>query len=301
MSRYLTPFKIALLTLTSIYADGLVPASQTTTVLSFLLSHILPRSDPPNADTNHVASITTLETALAACDSGVPGRTIWDLFLGRIWSLNCADSLELFMTNIPSLLAKSREELLRERESGQESGEQRGRIQRTSPLGAFIRRAHLEYTRLQFHGVASLWHDFLTYRLPTQQAWEKKDSSGGRNALDVTFSDLHIGSSHPIAQTMYGKQETAGEDDGEGLSMDDVERLMKFQVSALQSMGFLPSSWREADAFDLTGHGGRLPDDMRTKLKQMSTCRHSMPLLAHYLKLASSLPATNCARLTSGP
>jgi hypothetical protein len=41
---------------------------------------------------------------------------------------------------------------------------------------------------------------------------------------------------------MYGNHETAGEGDGEGLSMDDVERLMKFQVSALQSMGFLPSS-----------------------------------------------------------
>lgn len=238
MSRYLTPYKIGLLTLASIYADGVVPTSETTTILSFLISHILPDashpSEPPRADTNHVAPITAFEAKLAARNSGIPGRTIWDLFLKKIWSLNCADSLEFFVSNIPSLLAKSREELLRERESGEEFGEHRGRIQRTSPLGAFIRRTHLEYTRLQFHDVGSLWQDFLAYRLPTKQAWEKKNPSNGRNTLDANFSDLHIDSSHPMAQIMYGKLETEGDDDG-GLSKYDVERLMEFQVSELQS------------------------------------------------------------------
>jgi anaphase-promoting complex subunit 5 len=239
MSRYLTPFKIGLLALASIYADGVVPASETTTVLSFLILHILPDAshppEPQRADTGHVGSITAFEAKLAASNSGIPGRTIWDLFLKKIWSLNSADSLEFFMSNIPSLLAKSREELLRERESGEEFGEHRGCVQRTSPLGAFIRRAHLEYTRLQFHDIRSLWQDFLAYRLPTRQAWEKKNPSNGRNTLDVNFSDLHIDSSHPIAQIMYGGLETAGEDDG-GLSKYDVERLLEFQVSELQSM-----------------------------------------------------------------
>jgi anaphase-promoting complex subunit 5 len=239
MSRYLTPSKIGLLALATLYADGVVPTSQTTAILSFLISHILPDashpSEVPTADTNHVVPITAFEDKLAAHDSSIPGRKIWDLFLKKIWSFNCADSLEHFMSDIPSLLAKSREQLLRERESGQEVGEHRGRISRTSPLGAFIRRAHLEYTRLQFHDAGSLWQTFLAYRLPTKQAWERKNPSTGRNSLDANFSDFHIDSSHPISQIMYGKLATEGEDDG-GLSTYDVERLMEFQVSELQSM-----------------------------------------------------------------
>jgi anaphase-promoting complex subunit 5 len=238
MSRYLTPSNIGLLALASVYAGGLVPTSETTAILSFLISHILPDashpSEVPTADTNHAVPIAAFEAKLAAHDSGIPGRTIWDLFLKKMWSFSCADSLEFFLSNVPSLLAKSREQILRERESGEELGGHWGRISRTSPLGAFIRRCHLEYMRLQFHDAGSLWQTFLTYRLPTLQAWETKNLSTGRNSLDANFSDLHIDSSHPIAQIMYGKLPTEDEDDG-GLSTNAVDRLLEFQVSELQS------------------------------------------------------------------
>lgn len=238
MSRFLTPSKIGLLALASLYADGVVPTSETTAILSFLISHILPDashpSELPGAGTNHAVPITAFEATLAAHGSGIPGRTIWDLFLKKLWSSNCADSLELFMSNIPLLLAKSREQLLHDRESGEESSEQRGRIQRTSPLGAFIRRSHLEYTRLQFHDAGALWQTFLAYRLPTKQAWERRNPSIGRSSLDANFSDLYIDSSHPIAQIMYGQLATEAEDE-RSLSTYDVEKLLEFQVSELQS------------------------------------------------------------------
>jgi anaphase-promoting complex subunit 5 len=239
MSRYLTPSKIGLLALAFLYTEGVVPTSETTAILSLLISHILPHashpSEVPPADTNHIVPITAFEAKLAAHESGIPGRTIWDLFLKKIWSFNCADSLDLFLANAPSLLARSREQLLRDRESGEEFVEHPGRISRTSPLGAFIRRVHLEYTRLQFHDAGSLWHAFLAYRLPTKQAWEKKNPADGRSNLDANFSDFHIDSSHPIAQIMYGQLATEDEGDG-GLSAYDVERLMEFQASELQSM-----------------------------------------------------------------
>src|SRR5947208_619651 len=140
MSRYLTPSKIGLLALAFLYTEGVVPTSETTAVLHFLIVHILPDASHPSeaatADANHTLPITVFENKLAAHQSSVPGRSIWDLFLKKIWSFNCADSLELFLSNIPSLLTKSREQILRERESGGEFGEHRGRISRTSPLGA---------------------------------------------------------------------------------------------------------------------------------------------------------------------
>ena len=241
MSRYLTPSKIALLALAFLYTEGVVPTSETTAFLSFVISCILPdaahAAELPTADSNHVVPITAFETTLAACNSGIPGRTVWDLFLKKIWSFNCADSLELFLSNVPTLLSKSREQLLRERESGEELSENRGRISRTSPLGAYIRRAHLEYTRLQFHDAGSLWQAFLAYRLPTKQTWEKRNPPNGRNSLDANFSDFHIDASHPIAQIMYGRLAAEDEED-RGLSTYDVERLLEFQVSELQSMTF---------------------------------------------------------------
>ena len=242
MSRYLTPSKIGLLALAFLYTEGVVPTSETTAVLSFVISCILPDAshpgDLPTTDISHVVPIATYENNLASHDSAIPGRTIWDLFLKKIWSFDCADSLELFLSSVPSLLAKSREQLLRERESGEEISEHAGRILRTSPLGAFIRRAHLEYTRLQFYDAGSLWQAFLAYRLPTKHAWEKKNPSNGRSSLDSNFSDIHIDASHPVAQIMYGKLATENGEDG-GLSTYDVERLMEFQVSELQSMIFL--------------------------------------------------------------
>ncbi len=242
MSRYLTPSKIGLLALTFLYSEDVVPTSEATAILSFLISHILPDASHPSSvpavETSHVIPISTFETTLSAHGSAIPGRTVWDLFLKKIWSFNCADALELFLSNTPSLLAKSREQILRERETGEEFGEHRGRILRTSPLGAFIRRAHLEYTRLQFHGAGSLWQAFIAYRLPTRQAYEKKNHSDGRSSLDANFSDLEIDSSHPIAQILYSRL-AAENDEDTGSSTYDVERLIEFQVSELQRMSVI--------------------------------------------------------------
>ena len=239
MSRYLTPSKIGLLALAFIYSEGVVPTSEATAILSFLISHILPdASHPtsvPSAESSHVVYITMFEATLSAHSSAVPGRTVWDLFLKKFWSFNCADALEIFLSSIPALLAKSREQLLREREIGEDFGEHRGRILRTSPLGAFIRRAHLEYTRLQFHDAGSLWQAFIAYRLPTRQAYERKNHPDGRSSLDANFSDLEIDSSHPLAQILYGRLATEHEEDM-GSSTYDVERLTEFQVSELQRM-----------------------------------------------------------------
>ena len=272
MSRYLTPSKIGILALAYLYTEGVVPTSETVAVLSFLILQILPDGSHPSStasDFSHAVHASAFDTALSNRDSGIPGRSVYDLFLKKLWSLNCQDALDLFLSSTPALLAKSRDQLLRERESGEEDSEPGGRILRTSPLGAFIRRCHLEYTRLQFHDAMNLWQSFLAYRLPTRQAWEKKNAQDGRSSLDANFSDLNIDASHPLAQIMYGKLAIEDEDDT-GLSTYDVEKLMEFQVSELQRLG------------------GRLPEDMRTKLKQMSKSGTTMPSLSHYLRFLDS-------------
>lgn len=238
MSRYLTPSKVALLTLSLIYADGVVPCSETVSVLSFLVSHILPDISKSSyaslLDASYVVKVEDFEPALSSVQSAIPGRTIWDLFLKRLWLIDCSHALDQLVCNAILVVSKSREQLQRERDEGLPP-ESSGRISRTSPLGAFIRRAHLEYTRLHFSDAAALWQAFMLYRRPTRQAFEKKNTADGRSSLDVNLSDLQIDNSHPVAQILYGSLEDDNDEDEGSMSRRDVERLMEFQVSEMQS------------------------------------------------------------------
>lgn len=255
MSRYLTPSKIALLVLVYTYDEGAVPGSETAAILSYLISHILPdashSSSASPVENSHVVPITAFEAKLSAHKSVITGRTVWDLFLKKVWAFTCADALERFLSEIPALLSKTKEQWLHQRETGGEFDRYRGHIRKTSPLGAFIRRAHLEYTRLQFHDAGALWQAFIAYRLPTRTAWEKKNPPNMESTLDTNFSDLFIDSSHPIAQIMYGSL-ADGQEEAGGLSTYDVERLMEFQVSELQRMLPATSTDRGTDRLDRT-------------------------------------------------
>ena len=288
MSRYLTPSKVGLLVLGSLYVEGVAPASETVPLLSFLITHILPNAaHPPTVppgETNHAVPVSEIESSLALLKTAIPGRTVWDLFVQKMWSINCADALDSFLSNITLLLAKPREQLLRERERGEQVPGHNGRVLRTSPLGAFIRRAHLEYARLQFHDQAALWQKFVAYRLPTREAWEKKNAPTGLSALDVNLSDMGIDTSHQLARVMYADLASEGMGD-QGVSSFDVERLVEFQVSELQSKS--AALFRYASSLS-PGLGGRLPEKIALKLKHMAHSGAAMPAVAHYLRYLDS-------------
>jgi anaphase-promoting complex subunit 5 len=244
MSRYLSPSKVALLCLTSLYTEGAVPNSSATVVLSFLISHILPlgssqsSSESFKIDRNHAIAIQEFEDALSTHASSIPGRSIWDIFLKKIWFLDCCDALEVFSVNIPSLLVKTREEQIRDRDNG--IAPQAGKIllSRCSPLGAFVRRAQLEFTRLQFHDSVRLWKAFIKYRLPTYRAWARKNPSDSQAAVDMNLIGLGLDSNSYLARVVYGDIEHDREYE-HGISTKDVERLLEFQVGELQSKDLL--------------------------------------------------------------
>jgi anaphase-promoting complex subunit 5 len=237
MSRYLTPPKVALLALALIYAEGVVPSSETVPILSFLISHIVPTNPESShatlSDAKYVVKVEDFESALSSLPSAIPGRTLWDLFLRKLWSIDCSHALDQLISNALSVITKSREQLQRERDEGL-LPDPFARISRSSPLGAFIRRVHLEYTRLQFSDAAALWQSFMQYRRPTRHAFEKKNPNDRRNSLDVNLAELQLDSSHPVAQMLYGHLRDGEYGTEDFMSTYDVERLMEFQVSELQ-------------------------------------------------------------------
>lgn len=236
MGRFLTPSKITVLVLALVYTENLIPLLGTPLVLDLLLAKILPESVDSSDLLEAYAkdSILDFERSLAGQPSAVPGRTVWDLLLKRLWTIDCADALDAFITNLPQLLGKTRDQLLKERNEGLPASPA-GKIVRTSPLGAFIRRCYLEYNRLQFQDSVTVWMDLVAYRMPTKGAYARKNPHSLQNAFDVNFSEMEIDISHPLTGIMFRPLIESLENQKSAYSNADAEKLMEFQVSELQS------------------------------------------------------------------
>ncbi|QGA21289.1 hypothetical protein EYB26_008999 [Talaromyces marneffei] len=280
MSRFLTPSKVTLLCLVSLYVEGTVPNTSAVPVLSFLISHILPLppgdSDrSPRAftrDKKHAVSLDALEEVLSYHASSIPGRSVWDLLLRKMWSLDCCDALETFFADIHQIVEKSREEQIHDRDNGIEPVSDRMLLSRSSPLGAFVRRAQLEFTRLQFHDSVKLWRGFVKYRMPTYRAWARRHPSGGESAVDVNLAELGLDSDSPIGQVVYRNIDYDSDDEA-GVSTKDVEQLLSFQVEELQRIG------------------GRVPDEVRDQLEYIISAGVTVPSMSHYIRFLDAWKA----------
>ncbi|KAL5337549.1 anaphase-promoting complex subunit 5-domain-containing protein [Aspergillus crustosus] len=280
MSRYLTPSKVALLCLVSIYTEGVVPNSSAIHVLSFVVAHLghLGAGDASSLSDDWAAqcsvSIENLEKALISCSSSIPGRSIWDLFLRKVWSIDSCDAFDGFFSAISTTLAKSRDEQVRDSTAGLPPESGCIHLARCSPLGAFVRRSQLEFTRLQFHDSVKLWKGFVKYRLPSYRIWARKDPSDEQPSVDINILELGLDTSCHLAQVAYGNIE-GDEEGGCYISTKEVERLLEFQVGELQRFG------------------GRLPEAMKEQLKRIIESGVTMPNLIHYLRFLDDWRAGN--------
>lgn len=240
MSRYLTPSKIGLLALISLYVEPGVPSAAIIPVLSFLVSHILPvkSADSQNKSSlqpRHVTlAIGEFEKATISCVSGTPGRTIWDLLLDRMWKLDSFDALHVFFYTLSSLLQKAPEEQQQVAGDEMRSTSNRIRLSRASPMGLFIRRSQLEFTRLQFHDGVTLWKSFIAYRASTFSQWKKRNQAAGHSSLDVNLKEEHIAFGDRLTDVVYGQIARGLEHDA-SISTEDVEKLLEYQIDRMQS------------------------------------------------------------------
>lgn len=209
MSRYLTPSKIGLLSLIALYAESVIPIASSIPVLSFLVSHALPSQGKPilrNNDTSAVFAISLddFRKATQVHASGIPGRTVWDLLLKRLWEVNSFDALHGFFDSLTLLLPNSRRDLDGDVRTSLDVGSQRIRLSRTSPLGTFVRRARLEFTRLQLHDGIALWKSFVSYRHVTLVQWRRRNAAATSASFDINLSENPVGTSSKEYQILYG-------------------------------------------------------------------------------------------------
>ncbi|KAL9037582.1 MAG: hypothetical protein Q9214_005637 [Letrouitia sp. 1 TL-2023] len=268
MSRYLTPSKVGLLALIYVYADGVVPSSATIPLLSFLASYVLPQIRP---DSQHYRDLLShgraipIETFLKSTithPSQIPGRSIWDLLLKKLWEIDSFDALHLFFHNLSSIL-QAHDVAQRDEDERDSSSRERMLLSRRSPLGGFVRRAQLEFTRLQFHDGIALWKDFVVYRMPTLSSWRRRNPGAGYYNFDVNLQSQD-GHQALLASCTFGElvESNAART---MLSIDDLVKLLECQVDLMQRTG------------------DRLPQTAKASTHAMTISNPAAPSLSHYI------------------
>ncbi|KAK5998929.1 Anaphase-promoting complex subunit 5-like protein [Cladobotryum mycophilum] len=283
MARYLTPAKIGLLVLIELYIEESVPSDAVLPVLSFVTSHLMDHD--PNGPTSTqltrwnkaertvslVISIKDFEKLLGSYPflMGMPGKKLWDQFLNKLWAINSLHALEDFFENLSAMFSKTKEEL---RSEGLDPDEPEPgvKLSRNSPLGAFIRRARLEYQRLRFHDCTELWKDFVRYRQPTAHYQKKKNPDFGRYSFDnvLLLGELEDWDSDQVAglaSVAYGDMLTGDHSSCLPVSTDDVENLLDFQIEQMQR------------------YGNRIPIEIQHQFHDLLHDSFLVPSLTHYL------------------
>ena len=229
-------------------------------ILSFVLSQLIPTSSsqaPSSAgqrdSPKNEITVEDFETATRHHQSIQPGRTIFDLFVKALWSIDSLNALhELFVqleTYLPHALPS-------------EPPKTSIVLSRTSPLGIFFRRATLEFTRLQFNDTARLWMGFAKFRASTEAAWKKRNPGAMGHSFDLAIPLFDVRQSNRLALAAYGAVD-ASDFDESGPSSDDVERLLEFDLEKLQSFG------------------SRVPRAVQDNVKAMITTNANTPNMAY--------------------
>ncbi|KAE8440399.1 hypothetical protein EG329_008161 [Mollisiaceae sp. DMI_Dod_QoI] len=278
MTRFLTPSKIGLLALIELYTDAIVPTSSTLPVLSFILNQLVPattktrckESDPPQT-LQFILDLTSYETLLAAhsAASGLPGRSLWDHFLQKLWEIDSLDALHMFFARRVNLLAKTRDEIKKDGELGiPPPSEDMIMLSGTSPFGSFVRRSKVEFERLRFSDALVLWVAFTTWREGSRTYWTRRNGGLGRwagdRALGKGEEEWGTDATEMLELVAYGgmslEDETAG-----SVSTDDMEKLLEFQVEQMQKLG------------------NRVPPEVKDKFQSILGETIMIPSLSHYL------------------
>ncbi|KAF2735130.1 hypothetical protein EJ04DRAFT_220174 [Polyplosphaeria fusca] len=258
--RYLTAHKISILVLVNLYCNSAIPPGSIIPVLSFIISHIIqsPSCHARAADTKHdhdnFTSIQALEDVLQAHSSTMPGRTLLDVFLKHLWEINSFDALNNLFTNANDLFMTPRDD----DDDEDKVSVDRTYLLKTSPLGAFVRRARLEFMRLQFDDALKLWDTFIEYRAPTAQ-WTKRLAGLASSGADVNAADMAVQPGDTLFEVAYPDFPRERNMQVTLFSVDDVERLMDFQLEQMQRLGSrVPSDMREKLRFMISPHGTAL-------------------------------------------
>jgi anaphase-promoting complex subunit 5 len=213
--------------------DAIIP------VLSFIVSFVnysvatRANEHKPKGLLSVTASLEDFELLLTQQQSKVTGRTLWDFLLHRLWSIDCLHALHQFFAELSNYITNDQGQ---PHAATNDDAESTNRIllSPVSPLGIFIRKARLEFTRLQFHDSVRLWTALVRFRASTETAWKRRQPTTLSTVPDINLHSLSHDMDEVFSQILYGSLRDTPSEEG-FLSTDDIERVLEFQLSRLQS------------------------------------------------------------------
>lgn len=184
-----------MLALVILYAEGRFPNDVVFPTVMFVIKHL----GTPKENCTFIVTMEELRARTGKQPSAVVGRTIFDLLLKKLWEINSFDGLHTFFTDINIYLANgdTQSKTIYSREPGKSTV-----LGRTSILGCFVRRASLEYTRLQFNDGVALWRSFVQFREPSLSTWRRRNIGAGPTSFDVNLKGLSM--ADPLVAKVYG-------------------------------------------------------------------------------------------------
>lgn len=262
MSRYLTPSKICLLLLVQLYRDGSIPMKSAIHVLSFISGQTgrRPSEQGTRQPPRTTPSLDDLERLLTHHQSRVAGRSLHDRFLELLWGLHDLVTFTTFLQDqIAVTISPPGED---------KSASTKLVCSPTSPIGQFTRRCHLESVRLQFSDVYQLWEDFVLFREPSKAAYRIRnpDFPDFENISNAASVNLLVSKQPFVSTILLDRIEKGRKRSETPSSLDDIEKIMHFQLGQLQK------------------YGSRVPAQMKDGLRAMIEEGMSVPSDMHFIK-----------------
>lgn len=284
MSRYLTPAKIGLLALTTLYCETDLSGSTATQLLLFVTSQICPPGRLDNDTPSPAqAELSDFEDVLASLPSTFPGRSLFDAWLKRIWSIDSLHNFHSFFTSLDRYVAKplSKDEVHAE----DEASLPKVILSRVSPLGLFVRRARLEFTRIQFDEAVKLWLAFQQFRAPSKPAFQKRHSSASTHGDSFDTSELDLDKGSQSWTRSFPAPSHSLSD--ELLSEDDLDRILEIQLDKFQSKHI--TNMQCDNLLTCPGFGTCVSPAMQSNLKSAHNRSQQTSSLLSFVRSVSSI------------
>lgn len=214
--------------LVDIYCRELVPPDGQLAVLTFVSAHLLPRTNPepgkgaPRAVDRAATSLDAFRGLLQPIRDASGQASLWDHFVRDIGTISDLDKWHDYLEDLARLFTP---------DEAAEDGANGSAIAAPSLFGVAIRQAHLDFKKLDFHGVASKWQEFNRYVSDaTSPSQETADDADMREELDR----MRAMSGGVIESIIEADAPSGIEQDAMGKAYD-MERLLVFQISQMQS------------------------------------------------------------------
>jgi anaphase-promoting complex subunit 5 len=226
MPRFFTPARVCLLVLIRLYQSD-CSSNSSLDLLDFIARHTLLTSTQDagvgilqDRQLLFSSDITALASTLQQWSTVQPGRNVYDVFLHTVWTeLHGLDSLH-------ELVTASKESTMVGVNS---TASYKTPFTPSSPIGQFVRRCYVEFTRLQFSDLEALWLAFTTYRAPSYEKWAAKNPDAAELAKEEVASNAVGGASSEPTSRSTVPASTA--------SAVDTEILLGYAIHQLQRLG----------------------------------------------------------------